>query len=166
VVEATLASALLPSSHDETLERERRDVTLSLSEASPAEDAAVGGLPNLMVSAGASRSSSSFFLMAARTSCGVVRAGREGQSKGGECKCSKREGNNHLLLFVELSFFHCFFIAPLPCKSVTLWRRCQATHTSSCPAHSIFNIPASAALASAKGSTRSGDKMRDRRRCW
>jgi hypothetical protein len=67
VVEATLASALLPSSHDEALERDRCEATLPLSETSPAEEA-VGGLPNLKASVGASRSSSSFFLMAARTS--------------------------------------------------------------------------------------------------
>jgi hypothetical protein len=66
VVEATLASALLPSSHDEALERDRREVMLSESDTSPE---AVGALPNLKASVGASRSSSSFFLMAARTSC-------------------------------------------------------------------------------------------------
>ncbi len=44
MVEATLASALLPSSHEDALERERRDVTLSASDTSPAD---VGALPNL-----------------------------------------------------------------------------------------------------------------------
>jgi hypothetical protein len=57
------------------LERERREDTLSLSAASPAaaaEEEEEGGLPNLKASAGASRSSSSFCLMAARTSCAAA----------------------------------------------------------------------------------------------
>ena len=119
-----LASALLPSSHDEALERERREVMLSLSDTSPAE---VGGLPNLKVSAGASRSSSSFFLMAANTSCGKRIKIERRWFKSKNClqanivqkqkfvqKQKVLKGEKDLLLFVKLRLFHGILVAPLP----------------------------------------------------